>query len=492
VAGKSSARRLGAGTAAGILGMGAGYAAQFIFSIGIARTLGPEAGGVFFGMHAAAFFAALVARLGLDRLSLRDIAALDEKGQTSSAVRLATRRAVIVALAGTVLAALVAGANQVLDIFSDGIQHQRALWTILSAAPFLAVSILSASFLRALEKVLLAAGAQLLIIYGGGALILFGFPGVFAENLDRVAGVFLCLCVFSSIAGLVAFRRVAGARSDSGGPIELQSDWRTPAHMLAVAVMTYFVSGADIMLLAILASPEQVTLYVAASRSVLGVSLGLVGINSIAGSLLSRAYQRQDFSEMRQICRSSASWGAYSALLSGFLLLGIAPVIFDLFRVDQVAGIFLFLLLWGGQMANSSVGPVVLVAQMSENERVVTGVLLISALAACIGYLLLIPIFGAPGAAVSSSAALIGWNTGLALRLRRRLQIQTWPRRLPGVAALWMGTALLFGSTASLEIWWWRLPLVLLLVLLATFLVLDAAERSMMSTILRGLVRARS
>jgi O-antigen/teichoic acid export membrane protein len=471
--------RLGLGSLAGMLGMGAGYAAQFLFSLGVARRLGAEEAGIFFGVHAVTVFAALLARLGLERLSLRDISALDAAGAIGTAKQVAFKRAIIIAIVGVIIGMLLTMANLYLSFLEEASERPRLFGMMMLAIPFLAVSVSSAFFLRAIERVLSGAAAQLLIVYGGGSIFLFLLPGVFDRDIEAVAILFLIVCILAAVFGGFTFHRAAiGGASTVPGP-QVSNNWRAPAHMLLVSVMTFLISGADTLLLALLAPAEQVTVYVAASRSILGVSLALVGVNSIAASLLSRAYSRGEFRELHVISRASANWSAQFALIAGFAIISIAPLIFVGFGVDSATGTYIAIVLWAGQLANSSVGPVVLVAQMSENERLVTRVLTLAGLGAVLGYPLLIRGFDAIGAAIVSSICMFFWNAALTVTLRRELGIVTYARNISIVVGIWVVAALTFGALAGAASWWWRPPLFLILVLCTNGLLLKSEDRRM-------------
>ena len=93
-------------------------------------------------------------------------------------------------------------------------------------------------------------------------------------------------------------------------------------------------------------------------------------------------------------------------------------------------------ILGAGQLVNALCGPVGLLLMMTGNERLTLAVLVGSVIVNLVLNVLLIPVWGLTGAAVSTGVSMALWNILLGMKVRCRL----------GIASTWVGACGLPGG----------------------------------------------
>lgn len=182
-------------------------------------------------------------------------------------------------------------------------------------------------------------------------------------------------------------------------------------------------SRLDILMLGILSVAEDVARYGIAVQLAGLVVMGQTIVNSIVAPKIARLYRESDHTDLHRMITHAARLSATIALVVflGISLLG-AQVIEALLGQDYSGAWTIALILSGGHLFSSMMGPVAKVMSMTGNERTMARLVWLSALANAALNLFLVPIYGAAGAAVATVAAqlirqifMIHWS---AARLR--------------------------------------------------------------------------
>lgn len=190
-----------------------------------------------------------------------------------------------------------------------------------------------------------------------------------------------------------------------------------------MAVVQELLNQVDLILLGLLSNATQAAYFAAAMRLASLVSFGLMAIGTVSGPLIASAYDRADMDGLARIAKLSARFSTLLAALIAALLVMLGKPALALFGPDFDAAYPVLLVLLVGGLANSFTGSVSYLLIMTGRERAAVGILA-GALVLSVGLnLLLIPQMGSVGAAIASTLALVSWNIGMAVRMRRTLGI---------------------------------------------------------------------
>lgn len=162
----------------------------------------------------------------------------------------------------------------------------------------------------------------------------------------------------------------------------------------------------DILMLGLLTLAEDVARYGIAVQLAGLVVMGQTIVNSIVAPKIARLYRQADHDNLRVMVTRAARLSATIALVIflAILLFG-AQVIELLLGKDYSAAWLITLILCGGNLFSGAMGPVAKIMSMTGNERVMARLVWMSAFANGALNLLLVPIFGAVGAAIATVTA---------------------------------------------------------------------------------------
>ena len=181
-----------------------------------------------------------------------------------------------------------------------------------------------------------------------------------------------------------------------------------------------------VLLLGALGELPDVASYRVANQMAILVSLGLTAVNFVLAPQITRLHRQSQHTELQRRLTLSARMNVALGLpiLLVFIVWG-QPLLSLVFGQEYRDAYSSLVVLSIAQCVNASVGSVVLVLNMTGHERsTLPGIMLALGLNGGLG-LLLIPSFGALGAALATAAALIGWNLLLVRTTYRKTGLNT-------------------------------------------------------------------
>lgn len=330
-----------------------------------------------------------------------------------------------VILAFSVLAVLF---TSIYLIFVPPSEHQRTFFLVMIALPLVGLIALRTGviigyghvFWGQLPTLLLRPSIQLIAVV---VLIVF-----WKINIPLALGAFVLGLIFAFVGADCMLRRVAlYSHRCVKGDLHV-SQWCLAWVPFILLSATYTLnSQVGILLLGLLGSNEQVAMLHIADRGaqMVGLSLGIV--NLTIGPQIVRDQASLEKARLQRLMTKSAQAATMIALPVAMPLIVLGDhVIFFVFGEEYAAsGRWPLALLALGQLFNVAMGSVGLFLTMSGLAR---ETLKGQGLALCVNLLLsciLIPRFGALGAAFAAATALVVWNVVLARLLVRRMGI--WP-----------------------------------------------------------------
>lgn len=201
-------------------------------------------------------------------------------------------------------------------------------------------------------------------------------------------------------------------------------------HWFLVAIPIFLVEGffflqvnADVLMVGFMMEPDDVGIYYATVKTMAVVHFVFFAVKAGVSNLFASHMHDKDRSALRALARQSATWTFWPSLLMGALVLLAGPLLLSMFGAAFVDGYNLLFILVAGVVIRASIGPAENLLNMSGNQNicaVVFGCILATNLML---NLILIPIYGLYGAALSTAIATLVETISLYFLVRSRVGI---------------------------------------------------------------------
>ena len=409
--------------------------AALLTSVVLARLMAVELYGHYQYGLSWALLLAQMAVLGFDRLAVREVAATSARGNLAELhgfVRFAFSRVLLVALAVTLLVWVT---GFLLERFTSVGVPKSFGWAILVVPPMVLLTLLL-SVVRGTNQVVASQLPEKLFRPTAFLTLLAGLILLGGEaSLPMVYSAFLASAVGACLWAWRDLRRFLPSLPAGLAPTSRPREWWASNLHLGTAVIMFAINArADSLLLGTMAGARDVAIYFVALRISQSTSLTLGVFNSLLGPNISARHAINDVEGLRGLARK------YALAIVGVNLLSVLPVVLfrhplvGLFGSDFLPAVTPLLILCLGQMVQSLAGPagsfLVYCNQESQSAKIFT-----ATCAANIALnVLLIPRFGAIGAAIAATATLSlksVWSVWVCLR---HLKINPTPLPFPVLA----------------------------------------------------------
>ena len=406
--------------------------AALLTSVVLARLMAIELFGDYQYCLSWALLLAQMSVLGFDRLAVREVAATTARGNLAELhgfVRFALSRVLLVALTVTLLVWVT---GFFLERFTSAGFPKSFSWAMLMVPPMALLTLLL-SLVRGTNQVV---SSQLpeklfrptaflsllvgLILVGGEASL----PIVYSAYLASIVGA--CLWAWRDL------RRFLPTMPAGLLPTSQPREWWASNLHLGTAIIIFAINArADSLLLGTLAGARELGIYFVALRVSQFTSLGLGVFNTLLGPNISARHAINDIEGLRRLARK------YALAIVGLNLLLVLPVVVfnhplvSLFGSEFMLASTPLLILCLGQMIQSFCGPAGNFLVYCNEESQISKILAITCASNIALNVLLIPIFGACGAAIAATITMSLKSVWYVWVCVRHLKINPTPLPLP-------------------------------------------------------------
>jgi O-antigen/teichoic acid export membrane protein len=385
----------------------------------LARLLGEEGYGLYTWVISIMGMLMIPATLGMDRLLVKEIAALtanDEWGLARGIYSWAHR----LLLGLSVVVCLGAGAAVwAIDGFSVT-DRVVLFWLALPLVVLGAMTALRQGGLNGFHHVVQAQAPAMLVRPGVMVVLLAAGLAIYAWNPlddkpDTTPQVAMALQVAATAVALAAavllFRRLRPRQFHQARPEFRRRAWLAMAlPVTGIGGALYINAYADTLLIGFFRPKEEVGIYYMASRFAELTTLVLIGYNLVLAPTFSNLFARGRSEELQaMVTRNSRIMLLLSLpLAAGIIVAGpwLLGILGEAFKAGQTP----LTILAVAQLFSVFAGPAGVLLITSGRERAAMVGTLVGALVNVIGNLILIPAYGINGAAVASALSLITWN----------------------------------------------------------------------------------
>jgi O-antigen/teichoic acid export membrane protein len=390
----------------------------------LARSLGVAGYGTYSYAMSWLALLSIPASVGFDRLLVRLIASYQVKAEWGL-MRGVLRWTNLLVLAASLFLLLSAAGIAFLITSPADPQLLNTFLIALLLLPLMTLSDLRQAALQGLHKVL-AGQLPEAIIRPVLIIALIACAGYLGGGLNapRAAGINLAATFVAFVIGTKLLKESLPHALKESSPLYRMRPWMSealPLLLLSGLRMVYYQT--DTLMLGMLKGVEAVGIFAVANRAAELISFALVAVNMPLAPITADLWTRKERGRLQRAVTFGTRASFLLALLIGLVLLIWGQWFLAFFGTGFVKAQSVLTILSVGQLANAFMGPVGVLLIMTGHHReaaigLAAGVafkLLLSAL--------LIPRWGAEGAAVARTCGLVAWNVLLAFWVYRRLGI---------------------------------------------------------------------
>lgn len=412
----------GAGVAFLLKLVGASF--SFGFSVLLARLFGADGAGVYFLALTVSTIGATFGRFGLENTLLRFVSAHAAKGEWP-AVRGVFKKGMGLALAISSLISFLLfflAPLMAVHFFHKPTLAMPLRWMALTIAPF-SMLFLYGELLKGLKYI---RDSQLV---QGVALPVLTFVGLFCLGdrfgVEGAIWIYLVSTIAVSIWGAYLWRSYTPQLRCVVSKFETSQLLVSCVPLFWVQVMSMLINWSAILCLGIWASKADVGIFGAALRTAMLTSFILTSVNSIAAPKFSELYSQGDLQGLSTTAKKSAAMMTAIATPILLVFIVVPEDVMRMFGDDFKKGGVLLAILAVGQFINVATGSVGYLLMMSGNERLMRDNTIVVGVVTVILSIILIPTFGAIGAAISTAISMAMLNLGALLLVWKKMGILT-------------------------------------------------------------------
>jgi O-antigen/teichoic acid export membrane protein len=392
----------------------------------LARLLGAKSFGIYAFSLSVTQILTVPAMLGLQALMVREVSAYNAKG-AFPLMRGLLIRAWQGVLGTSLLLAILAGAAAYFSADHIEALELGVFWPALFLVPLTALIQVSGAALLGLGKIIMGQLPRLVI--KNGLFIIFLSIIVLLTPISLSARYAISLQVIATFlaAGFIfiALFKALPYQAKQVAPEYKSREWLQSAMpMLLAGAMQILNSETAIVMLGVLGGAEDVGFFRVAQRGAELVPFGLLAVSMAIGPTVSILYTNGQMDRLQDVLTKSArAVLVFSLPVALFLMIGSGWLVPFVFGAGFAPAAFPLVLLCAGQLVNAAMGPVGLVLIMTGHERLTALGVATAAMVNVILCAILVPLWGAMGAALATSISQVVWNILLAIWLFQRLRL---------------------------------------------------------------------
>ena len=400
-----------------------------IISVLLARLLGVEGYGIYAYVLSWVNLLSIFAVFGIDRLLIRETAVhtnIANWGYVRGVLNWGNWLSLCIA---TTLALSAAGIAWLLENESNRVVVQ-SLWIALILLPFMAVTALRRATLQGLHKVALGQIPDDIVrpvVYALLLIITFLF---FKESVipQYVVAFNVFAYVSAFIAGIYILLINLPEEVKSAIPQYDSKTWLKAAMVLSFLGAIHIINREiRTLMLGHIGTIEDVGIYTVALRGADLIVLPINVINAIIASKFAGLYAAKDMAGLQSLLTRSTQVILAITIPCAAVLIGFSDLILGIFGESFLAGQKTLTILCIGSVLSCAMGSAGLLLTMTGYEALAARAIMYSLIANILLNLLLIPQWGAEGAAWSSAICLVALTACYAWWVYRELKLFPLP-----------------------------------------------------------------
>lgn len=394
----------------------------------LARLLGPSGVGIYYLAFTTITIAAVLSRLGLNETCVRYASPAFAAGDWATVVGVRRTASLLVLAAATVITVILLIAAPAISLY---VFHQPELTNtlrvmVVALVPFAWLNI-DASMLQSTGHVPAATVVQAVAVPGVFFLLLVLTSLLHAAPVVA-AGCYTSATIIVFIVGRWVWRSSVTSSLLAATRYSSLRLLKTGLSIMGVNSISLIMSWTDTVCLGIWSSSSEVGRYNIAVRVALLTSLVVYAVCSAIGPKFAALYGQQNFAALRTLTQRTCLILLAIGLPMLIVLLVIPKIILGLFGNGFSDAYAALMILASAQFILVVVGAVGHLLIMTGHEATLRNILGVSALINVVLNVILVPRFGAVGAATATAISLTLMNILSVALAKKRLGIWAVPK----------------------------------------------------------------
>jgi len=363
--------------------------------------------------------------LGLDIAVLRYVGELNNKNSYNQLFTLFINVVQILIPTSLVLGAVLYFSSDFisLNILNDN-SYSLILKLIAISIPFLSFQLVGIEFIRGLKKISISELTRSVIRPLIGILVIFSLLRIANDNLIPVYSIItaiICSSIFTFIYIINKLRKIKNPLSNTS--ISKKTLLKTSTPLMFTSVFGSLNTFIPLFLTEIYMSTQMVGVYSLSVRLSLIVSIMIVSIHTAVAPDFSQLFWSRKMDELKRLVNFTARLNLIFSLIPFILICLFNEQILNLFSSEFILGKNVLIILSLSQLINSICGPAGLLLNMTGHEKISRNIIFFSFIITLIGGLILIPVYGIEGAAISQFIAILFLRILNVIFVRTKLRI---------------------------------------------------------------------
>jgi len=394
---------------------------SFAMNMVIARYLGVNESGYFFLALSVITVLATFCRGGSDLILLRFVSihySKSENNEMQSVIITLLKRAVIFSL---IVAPFIVFGSKIISIylFKKPPLETTLMWMGLSI-PFYATYMLQSWAFQGIKK------ATHSIVIQGTLLPLLLIVAVFIfspATSSQLSFIYFILSVITCVCGYLWWKKITtGHATAYGNRRQLINEskplWTVAMLQTGIQWGGQFIAGAYV-------KPAELAQFAVAQRTSLLISFVLLAVNLVSAPRFAAYYNAGEMDKLKRYVGSTTRMLVVVSIPLVVVVFIFAPQIMNLFGKGFSGGAMLLRILAVGQLVSMVSGSVGYLLMMSGHQKEMRNINIINGILAIVLFMVLIPLYGALGAAIATSIAIASQNLMAVYQVNKKLGINT-------------------------------------------------------------------
>lgn len=400
----------------------------FLMFMLLARVLGPEEYGFFASMFALGTLGGIMALFGQHTLIIKVISALGDGIEGAADRRFAMRHSFQVTLAGSALViGIIICSGLTARTLGFDVNMNSLIGACLLIVPFALAELVAHQYIGfgsilwgLAPRDVFWRGIVLLACLAAASL-----PFLFTDALTAMIGVssvLMVLVVAQVVSMIIRYKSQFAAQKDTQATVTMP--WGVSAWMWVASLGTMG-NSVNLSAAALYLPPDQIGAYFAAQKTSQLLQLPINAINIVATPTFARLHSQNDMAGLRDVGRKLAMLIAGPLAIGAAGIVFLAPELLSLFDPTFATAALALSILAGSYLLMGLGGPTRYLMLMSNGEKSVVRMTLVSEAVGLALIPLLVPTFGIAGAALAALVSRVLFTIQTVLWCRRQLGVDT-------------------------------------------------------------------
>lgn len=404
----------------------AGTGLGFVVGVLLAQLLGVEGLGVVAYASAWTNILLIACTLGFQQLLPREIARYHSQGEWGLFRGVLAFSQASVLAVSVLMAGMAALAAWIITGFETQSMVVVTLWIVLIGVPFSSLTQVRQGVMRGLGHVVRGQIPEILVApllscTVLGILYLADYPALMPYE---AVSIIVAVTIVAFLIGNRMLKAVLPAGIRAAEPVTTRRAWLVSAvPMVMITGLEVVNSQTDIVMLGAIATEKETGIYSVASRGAMLVVFVWASVNTAIGPIIARTFYNGQYTEMQNLVRKSATGIFVLTLPVCAALYFLGEEFLSLFGPEFVAGKTSLDILLIGNLVIAVAGSVGLILKMTGHERDVMWAGVVAAVINIALNAVLIPRFGAEGAATATAISMSTWALASCVIVYLRLGI---------------------------------------------------------------------